>query len=90
MVEVVTPGQPIARSLLVVVESGTSAKDHQPLAAILNGAMAAFNRGNWFAAVNQLQAFQYKVRAQIAPFDPALAEMLASTAQKILDAVTGR
>jgi hypothetical protein len=42
------------------------------------------------AALNQLFAFQHKVRAQIAPTDPVLAEQLTSAAQQITNAVSGR
>ena len=44
--------------------------------AILNAASVALERGSRGAAVNQLEAFQNKVRTQIAPADPALADAL--------------
>ncbi len=59
--------------------------------------MSCFSRGSGsrivqfgnVRSVDQLGAFEHKVRAQIAPSDHALADLLLDTVQKILDAVTG-
>jgi hypothetical protein len=59
-----------------------------PLVVALENSGAAFDRGNPAAGVNQLEAFQSKVRAQVSPNDPLLAEELISAAQKIIDAFT--
>jgi hypothetical protein len=60
----------------------------QPLRASLGAALASLRRGNTAAAVNQLGAFQNKVRAQVARDDPALAQALINTAQTIINAIT--
>jgi len=86
--EVVTPGQAVAGLLLPTVESAIDEKNRQPLLAVLNAAQASFERGNFGAAVNQLEAFENKVRAQIQAADQSLADVLLDTAQKILNAVT--
>ncbi len=56
----------------------------QPLLASLNGAAAAFDRGNFGAGANILQAFTHKVRAQVAPVNPVLASELTRLAQQIV------
>jgi hypothetical protein len=61
-----------------------SAQSQRPLVATLNAASDAFDRGSFIAAVNQLRAFQNKIRAQLAPSDPALAAELIEVAQTIL------
>src|SRR5439155_19613782 len=48
---------------------------------------ASFARGNFTPGINQLQAFQNKVRAQIGPQDNALADNLIQAVQKIIDAI---
>jgi hypothetical protein len=53
-------------------------------------AMSAFERGNFTAGVNQLSAFQNQVRAQVAPWNPVLANEFTAASQKISDVVSGR
>jgi hypothetical protein len=60
------------------------------LLATLSAATASFDRGNFTAALHQLTAFQNKVRAQIAPSNPALADLLTDISQKISNGVRGR
>jgi hypothetical protein len=60
----------------------------QPLRASLEAALASLRRGNSTAAASQLGAFQNKVRAQVSPSDPALAQALIDTAQAIINAIT--
>jgi hypothetical protein len=57
----------------------------QPLLASLNAARASFASENLEPGINQLNAFQNKVRAQVAPSDPALADQLLQAAQRIID-----
>jgi len=59
------------------------------LAATLEAALASINRGNSGAAANQLHAFQNKVRAQVAPEDPVLAQTLLRAAQQVIAALDG-
>jgi hypothetical protein len=56
-----------------------------PLLASLNAAKTSFESGNFQSGINQLGAFQNKVRAQVGPGDPALAEALSSAAQRVID-----
>jgi hypothetical protein len=61
------------------------------LNAKLTAAIAAFDRGQTNAAVNQLQAFQNEMRAQSGSFIPAgTANALISAAQSIIDRAAGR
>jgi hypothetical protein len=62
-------------------------KNSRPLMTSLEQAGDSMNRGSAGAAVNQLQAFQNKVRAQVLPFDPALANQLIALAQSIIDSI---
>lgn len=60
------------------------------LCASLNAAAASFDRGNMAAGVNQLRAFQNKVRAQSGKaISSATANALIAAAQRIIRAVTG-
>jgi hypothetical protein len=60
-----------------------------PLRATLAAAIASLVRGNTIATVNQLLAFQNKVRAQVASSDPALAALLTQKAQDIIAVLSG-
>jgi len=55
----------------------------------LSAALAALDRGNPTAAINQLLAFQNQVYVQVAPADPALAALLINSSQEVLNALTG-
>jgi hypothetical protein len=59
------------------------------LLAKLSAALAAIDRSSPTAAINQLQAFQNQVRAQVAPLNPALADSFIQAAQDIIDALGG-
>jgi len=61
----------------------------QPLSVSLTAALASIDRGNSTSAIGQLQAFQHKVRAQVAPLDPDLARILNQAAQAIVDRLQG-
>jgi hypothetical protein len=60
-----------------------------PLRAALAAAIASIDRSNPTAAINQLQAFQNQVRAQVAPLDAALADTFILDAQQAIDALSG-
>jgi hypothetical protein len=81
----VTPAQAV-QHLLDLVSSHW--RRPQPLSATLDAALASVERGNVTAAVNQLQAFQSKVRAQVAPSDPLLAGMLLQEANDLIISLT--
>lgn len=87
--EILSPVQAVA-VLRHWVETSDLAGNHgKPLQASLRAAAASFERGNASAGLNQLQAFQSKVAAQIAPDDPVLARLLDEAAQEIIDALSG-
>jgi hypothetical protein len=87
MVEIISPAQAVGIVLELLDNSDLGRQETQPLGASLKAAARSFDRGNARAAVNQLGAFQNKVRAQIAPAEPDLAEDLIRSAQIIIDAV---
>ena len=88
--EVITPATAISWLAQRLNEAHLESKNKQPLLATLSAATASFDRGNFTAALNQLTAFQNKVRAQIAPSNPALADLLTDISQKISNGMTGR
>ena len=86
-VTVLSPRDMLSRLIALV---RAQAKRPQPLLASLEAARAALERGNAAAAVNQLQAFQNKVRAQIAPFDLGFSHMFFQAAQNIINALEAK
>jgi hypothetical protein len=86
LMEVVTGAQGIQR-LMEMVNAGVAVP--KPLLASLDAARDSFNRGNFTAGMNQLQAFQNKVRAQLLSKNPALANELLAIAQGLVDAFSG-
>jgi uncharacterized delta-60 repeat protein len=84
-VEIITTAQAVER-LMAQVDS-LWPRSH-PLLATLSAALASIQRGNTVSANNQLQAFQNKVRAQVASSAPALAEAFIQAAQEIIDALS--
>lgn len=84
-VEVITPAQAIETLIEFVNEQ---VRKPRPLIASLEAAWGSVQRGQVTAAINQLEAFQNKVRAQIAPEDPALAAQCLQAAQDILEALS--
>jgi hypothetical protein len=67
-----------------VIERGNK----RPFLATLKAACAAFDRGSYVAAINNLQkAFQNKVRAQVGKGNPDVAEEWIRIAQEIIDAI---
>ena len=86
---VFTPSMNVARLVLLVKSSDLGAKDKQSLIATLFAAMASFDRGNTNAGINQLGAFQNKVRAQVAPSNSVLANELIAASHQIIEVVNG-
>lgn len=86
-IQIVTPAEAVELLILTVDEVDLGRKNKRPLIATLKASVAAFDRGNSEAAINQLQAFQNKIRAQVA--DEDLAASLIAAAQAIIDAVQG-
>jgi hypothetical protein len=84
VVELIPPSQAVERLIAAV---SAQARKPRPLLATLSAALAALERGNPTPAVNQLEAFQNQVRAQVAPDEPVLAAQWIWGAQEILDAL---
>lgn len=68
-------------------EANLVPRNPRPLLASLEAASASFERGNTISGVNQLQAFQNQVWAQIVPFNQATTNLIQA-AQEIIHAVT--
>jgi len=85
-VEVLTPAQAIERLIALVNARWPRAR---PLVASLKAALASIKRGNTRAAINQLEAFQSKVRVQVQPQNPALAAEFIAASQEIIVALHG-
>jgi Arylsulfotransferase (ASST)/Bacterial Ig domain/Carbohydrate binding domain len=82
--EVITPADAVRVLMLLVEEAGLESKQATPLLTSLRAAAASFDRCNRISGVNQLGAFQNKVRAQISPLKPALAQQFTDTAQEVM------
>jgi hypothetical protein len=82
--EVITPAVAVGQLMLWVDEVNLAGRNMQPLLATLNAANSSFARGNLTAGLNQLSAFQNKVRTQVTKVDPGLAEALVAAAQQII------
>src|SRR5206468_9312559 len=72
-VEVITAAQAVER-LVTAVNSDVSRSG--PLIATLRAAIASIDRSNPAAAINQLQAFQNQIHAQLEPLDAEAARTL--------------
>ena len=89
VVQVITAGEAVEMLIAKVDGADMGRKNKRPLIATLKAAAASFDRDSFGSGINQLQAFQNKVRAQIAPLDEALAASLVAEAQMIIDALQG-
>jgi hypothetical protein len=69
--------------LITLVEA--QAPNAHPLVASLNSAADSIARGQVGAAINQLQAFQQKAKAQLGDSAPDLAERLTQASQDIIE-----
>jgi hypothetical protein len=86
-VSVLTAAQSVERLLALVADSGLS--DKQQMLSSLNAAFASIDRGNSIPVINQLHAFQNKLRAQVLPHDPELTLELTQVAAQVIDALGG-
>jgi alpha-tubulin suppressor-like RCC1 family protein len=84
-VEVITTAQAISH----LIDAAGDASTKQSLLATLRAALASINRSNPTSAINQLQAFQNQVNAQLGSIDSVTAQALIDEAQAIIDAITG-
>jgi hypothetical protein len=83
--EVITTVEAVERLATAVEAQVPRAR---PLLASLEAAIASIARNNTVSAINQLLAFQNKVRAQVMRRDAALAASLIQAAQEIIDALS--
>jgi hypothetical protein len=72
---------------MLVNDTNLDRKNNQPLIATLKAASAPFERGQVQAGLNQLRAFQNKVRAQLTKNYPTAAELFTEYAKQITDCV---
>ena len=86
-VQVITVAQGIQQLSLLVISNATQA---QSMAALLANAIKSVDKSNPTAAINQLQAFQNQINAQVEPLDPAIAQILITDAQNIIDVLNGQ
>jgi len=84
---VIAPSEAVEQCIELVESSDVDRKNKRPLIASLKAAAASFDRGDFGAGLNQLNAFQNKVRAQIAPNNPDAAQAFTDCAQEIIEAV---
>ncbi len=86
VLDVISAAEAVGIVMELVGDSRLAAKHQRPLLASLEAAAASFNRGSFGSGVNQLRAFENKVRAQVAPGDPALGATLTGAVAEILQA----
>ncbi|MSU57823.1 MAG: tandem-95 repeat protein, partial [Pedosphaera sp.] len=86
--EVLTPSECLGLMIAEVEESFLGRRNARAFVASLRAAASSFDRCDLTPGLNQLRAFQNKVRAQIAPSNPTLAAHLISEAQQIIDALS--
>jgi hypothetical protein len=79
------PGKILDELISKLRQSSLPTKAQTPLLASLDAAKASFNDGKTLAGVNQLQAFQNKMRAQVGSEYDALAAALLSLAQTAVE-----
>ena len=84
-IRVLSPCQAVQQLAREVRQTNLPHFNKQPLLASLDAAERSFERGNWLAGINQLQAFQHKVQAQLARVHLTLAQQWISQAQDIID-----
>jgi hypothetical protein len=85
--EVISPADAVRLLIVLVENSPLPGNRKTPLLASLRAASASFDRRHSGPAVNQLQAFQHKLSAQVDRRNPGLASELDDIAQQIIDSV---
>ena len=89
-VDVVTAAEALDEVSRLLRESTLPRKPARPLLASLKAAQASFDRGKFSHAAKQLQAFQHKLEAQLARYDPALAAVLNNAVELILSSQSSK
>jgi hypothetical protein len=81
-----SPPPPSISDLIAWLDgSRLSERQKRPLLTTLEAAGSSLAGGDCETAINQLEAFQNKVRAQVAGSDALLADVLIAGAQEIID-----
>jgi hypothetical protein len=80
-----TPRSAVNRLIVLLQAADIDARTKQPLLVSLNAAMASVQRANLGSAINQLAAFQNKVRAQLAPGQSIGAQRLIDEAEAAIE-----
>jgi hypothetical protein len=81
----ISPSETLAELKTAVTGAQLSPTRCQPLLVSLDAAKVSFESENYVAGINQLRAFQNKVRAQLSSTDGAFAAKLIGAAQEIID-----
>lgn len=84
---VVTPGEAVEQTIALVEGTALPRTNKRPLIAILKAGAASFDRGDSIPALQQLSAFQNKVRAQVGNQDPTTAQELIDYVQRIMETI---
>ncbi len=84
-IAVLSPSQAVEELAREVREAPLEHFNKRLLLASLEAAAESFERGHVTAGINQLQAFQHKVQAQLARTNPALAQHWVAQAQDIIN-----
>jgi Concanavalin A-like lectin/glucanases superfamily/HYR domain/Immunoglobulin domain/Immunoglobulin I-set domain len=87
-VDILSPVQAVGMVSNLVNNSTLQPNRQHPLQASLNAAADALGRCDLNAGLNQLQAFENKVSAQVAPSDPALADALTRAADQMINTLS--
>jgi uncharacterized membrane protein len=85
--EVVTPAEAVAPLSLLLDLANLSRKAKLPLQASLRAAINSLEDRNFKGAINQLEAFDNKVEAQVGATDPDIAARLSAAARAVIEAL---
>ncbi len=85
-VTVMTGAQAVEEVASLLDGTTLDRKTKRSFIATLKAGCSSFDRQNCVSAVNQLEAFQNKVRAQITKENPVAAQFLIGAAQAVIDA----
>jgi hypothetical protein len=81
------PAPPALLDLISLVSTSNVPRNVHPLLASLLAARDSMTLANAKSAINQLRAFQHKVRAQVAPDAAALATTFTLASQQVIDVI---
>lgn len=89
-IQVISPCSAVGLAMATVENSSLPDNRKHAFLVSLQAACASFDGGQITAGINQLNAFENKVRAQVQDSDPALAETLIQAVQTITAALGGQ